>query len=182
MKINSINKKVPAWTFDHGFYRLHFLPANQSRASCIGSATETCAASHRLCARCLVQGQSINAAENVMQVPAIASCIFWEDLGRLNLIITAQGGGGSSKDRKPIPPIPIGEVSCCDPWMEERTHWWIERWLRLGVSHFLFVSCSSLSNCLYLSLSVCSTFCPSISLMIYRLLCLSTSHYVSIYL
>ena len=29
---------------------------------------------------------------------------------------TAQGGGGSFKDRKPI-----GEVSCCDSWMAERT-------------------------------------------------------------
>jgi hypothetical protein len=29
---------------------------------------------------------------------------------------TAQGGGGSLKDRKPI-----GEVSCCDSWMAERS-------------------------------------------------------------
>ena len=29
---------------------------------------------------------------------------------------TAQGGGGSFKDRKPI-----GEVSCCESWMAERT-------------------------------------------------------------
>ena len=29
---------------------------------------------------------------------------------------TAQGGGGSSKDRKPI-----AEVICCDSWMAERT-------------------------------------------------------------
>ena len=28
---------------------------------------------------------------------------------------TAQGGGGSFKDRKPI-----GEVGCCDAWMAER--------------------------------------------------------------
>ena len=37
---------------------------------------------------------------------------------------TAQGGGGTFKDRKPI-----GEVGCCDAWMAEQSHWWIERWL-----------------------------------------------------
>ena len=30
---------------------------------------------------------------------------------------TAQGGGGSFKDRKPI-----GEVDCCDAWMAEQNH------------------------------------------------------------
>ena len=35
---------------------------------------------------------------------------------------TAQGGGGSFKNRKPI-----GEVGCCDAWMAERIHWWTER-------------------------------------------------------
>ena len=37
---------------------------------------------------------------------------------------TAQGGGGSFKNRKPI-----GEVGCCESWMAERSHWWIERCL-----------------------------------------------------
>ena len=37
---------------------------------------------------------------------------------------TAQGGGGSFKNRKPI-----GEVGCCESGMAERSHWWIERWL-----------------------------------------------------
>jgi len=39
---------------------------------------------------------------------------------------TAQGGGGSFKDRKPI-----GEVGCCKSRMAERIHWWTERWLEL---------------------------------------------------
>ena len=39
-------------------------------------------------------------------------------------VCTAQGGGGSFKDRKPI-----GEVRCCESWMAEQIHWWIERWL-----------------------------------------------------
>ena len=30
---------------------------------------------------------------------------------------TAQSGGGSFKDRKPI-----GEVDCCDAWMAEQSH------------------------------------------------------------
>ena len=38
---------------------------------------------------------------------------------------TAQGGGGSFKNRKPI-----GEIGCCESRMAERSHWWTERWLR----------------------------------------------------
>ena len=37
---------------------------------------------------------------------------------------TAQGGGGSFKNWKPI-----GEVGCCESGMAERSHWWSERWL-----------------------------------------------------
>ena len=59
---------------------------------------------------------------------------------------TAQGGGGSFKNRKPV-----GGVSCCGAKMAERTHWWIERWL--SVSAFLSFSFSfslSLSFGIYL--------------------------------
>ena len=59
-------------------------------------------------------------------------------------VVTAQGGGGSFKDRKPV-----GEVSCCDSWMAERTRWWTERWLRLWISLSLSLSVS-LSSCLSL--------------------------------
>ena len=50
---------------------------------------------------------------------------------------TAQGGGGSFKNRNPI-----GEVGCCESRMAERSHWWIERWLMspLFLSLFLFFS------------------------------------------
>ena len=34
---------------------------------------------------------------------------------------TAQGGGGSFKNRKPI-----GEIDCCESPMTEQKHWWIE--------------------------------------------------------
>ena len=40
---------------------------------------------------------------------------------------TAQGGGGSFKNRKPL-----GEVGCCESRMAERIHWWwADRWLEL---------------------------------------------------
>ena len=55
---------------------------------------------------------------------------------------TSQGGGGSFKDR-------IGEVSFCDAWMAKRTHWWIERWLRLSLS-LTFSLCLSISASVYL--------------------------------
>ena len=42
-----------------------------------------------------------------------------------NTSSTAQGGGGSFKNRKPI-----GEIGCCESRMAERSHWWTERWLR----------------------------------------------------
>ena len=37
---------------------------------------------------------------------------------------TAQDGGGNFKDRKPI-----GEAGCCESWMAEQVHLWIQRWL-----------------------------------------------------
>ena len=47
----------------------------------------------------------------------------------LNTSSTAQGGGGSFKNRKPI-----GEVGCCESRMAERRHWWTDRWLELCFS------------------------------------------------
>ena len=51
---------------------------------------------------------------------------------------TAQGGGGSFKNRKPI-----GEVGCCESGMAERIHGWTERCLRSPL-------CLSLSLTIYL--------------------------------
>ena len=53
---------------------------------------------------------------------------------------TAQGGGGSFKDRKLI-----GDVGCCESRMVERSHWWTDRWLRSPLS-------LSLSLAIYLSI------------------------------
>ena len=71
---------------------------------------------------------------------------------------TAQGGGGSFKNRKPI-----GEVGCCESGMAERSHWWTERCLRSP----LFLS---------LSLTIClPTYLPTY-------LAIYLSMYISIYL
>ena len=45
---------------------------------------------------------------------------------------TAQGGGGSFKNRKPI-----GDVGCCESGMAERSHWLTERWLELCLLEWL---------------------------------------------
>ena len=72
---------------------------------------------------------------------------------------TAQGGGGSFKNRKPI-----GEISCCESGMAERIHWWTERCLislipSLSFSDYLpaYLSSSmylSIYRSIYLSLSI----------------------------
>ena len=71
---------------------------------------------------------------------------------------TAQGGGGSFKNRKPI-----GELGCCEWGMAERSHWWTERCLRSP----LFLS---LSLTIYLPTSLSSMY-----LSIYRSIYLSLS-------
>ena len=71
---------------------------------------------------------------------------------------TAQGSGGSFKNRKPM-----GEVGCCASQMAERSHWWTERWLRSPL--FLSLSLSvSLSFSLFLSLSLSFSLFLSLSL------------------
>ena len=114
---------------------------------------------------------------------------------RLKFGSTAQGGGGSFKNRKPI-----GEVGCCESRMAERIHWWTERWLRsplflsLSLSFSLFLSLSlSFSLFLWLStylptiaiyLSICLPVCLSIDRSIYLSIHLSIclSIYLSVYL
>ena len=74
---------------------------------------------------------------------------------------TAQGGGGSFKNRKPI-----GEVGCCESGMAERSHWWTERCL---ISLTLSISFSD-----YLP-TYLSIFYVSIYLSIYLSISLSLS-------
>ena len=100
---------------------------------------------------------------------------------------TAQGGGGSFKNRKPI-----GEVGCCESGMAERSHWWTERCLRsplflslsltiylptylpiylsilsIYLSIYLSLSLFHLSNCLAVYLSICPSIYLSICLPVY---------------
>ena len=83
---------------------------------------------------------------------------------------TAQGGGGSFKNRKPI-----GDIGCCESGMAERIHWWTERCLRSP----LFLS---LSLTIYLPTSLSSMYL-SIYLSIYLSLSFSlSSNYLSTYL
>ena len=66
---------------------------------------------------------------------------------------TAQSGGGSFKNRKPI-----GEVGCCESRMAERRHWWTDKWLRpllfLCLSFFLYKLSIYLSIYLSVYLSI----------------------------
>ena len=104
---------------------------------------------------------------------------------------TAQGGGGSFKNRKPI-----GKVGCCESGMAERIHWWIERWLMsplflslsLSFSDYLPTYLSIFYVSIYLSidlslslsfssvyLSICPAVYLSICLSIYLSVCPSLS-------
>ena len=67
---------------------------------------------------------------------------------------TAQGGGGSFKNRKPI-----GEIGCCESGMAERSHWWTERCLisltlSLSFSGYLPTYPSIFYVSIYLSISL----------------------------
>ena len=83
---------------------------------------------------------------------------------------TAQGGGGSFKNRKPI-----GEVGCCESRMAERIHWWTERWLRSPLFLTLSLSFSDYQPT-YLPIYL------SIYVSIYLSMYLSIYIYISIYL
>ena len=65
---------------------------------------------------------------------------------------TAQGGGGSFKNRKPIE-----EVGCCESGMAERSHWWTERCLisltlSISFSDYLPTYLPIYFLCIYLSI------------------------------
>ena len=100
-------------------------------------------------------------------------------------VVTAQGGGGSFKNRKPI-----GEVGCCESRMAERSHW-LHLFLELSLWVFIYLyDCPStyvsicLSVCLFIDLSIDLSICLSVYLSICLSVYLSTylSIYLSIYL
>ena len=101
---------------------------------------------------------------------------------------TAQGGGGSFKDR-----TSIGEMSCGDSWMAERTDgpkggWHSESLFSLSLSIYasicltVYLSICRICRSVYLSIhiSVCLSICLSIYLPTYLSIWLSI--YLSIYL
>jgi hypothetical protein len=87
---------------------------------------------------------------------------------------TAQGGGGSFKNRKPL-----GEIGCCESGMAERIHWWTERCLRFPL--FLSLSLTiypptnlssmylSIYRSIYLSLSLSSNYLSIIYIYTYNI-------------
>ena len=97
---------------------------------------------------------------------------------------TAQDGGGSFKNRKPI-----GAVGCCESRLAERIHWWTESWLECRIIHlsiYLSIHPSILVFCLLiylpvnLSISLSSVF-PSICLALYLSMQPSIHHPISVY-
>ena len=106
-------------------------------------------------------------------------------INMINTSSTAQGGGGSFKNRKPI-----GEVGGCESGMAERSHWWTERCLRsplllsLSLTIYLCIYVSmylstylSIYRSVYLCnfLSIYLSICLPIYLSIYRSIYLSLS-------
>ena len=81
---------------------------------------------------------------------------------------TAQGGGGSFKNRKPI-----GEIRCCESGMAERIHWWTERCLRSPLILSLSLTIYPPTNLSSIYLSIYLSIYRSIDLSIYRSIDLS---------
>ena len=95
---------------------------------------------------------------------------------------TAQGGGGSFKDRKHI-----GEVSCCDSWMAEKIDGRKGGWGSESLSLSIYRSINlfgylSIYLSIYLAsyLSISTSVYLSICLCVYRSICLSS--WLSIFL
>ena len=94
---------------------------------------------------------------------------------------TAQGGGGSFKNRKPI-----GEIGCCESRMAERIHSWTERWLVCRLIHpsihpriLLFCLLIYVSVNLSISLSFHPCLCSRPSIILF--LSMRPSVYLSLY-
>ena len=112
--------------------------------------------------------------------------VFWMLDSSICTSSTAQGGGGSFKNRKPI-----GEIGCCESGMAERIHWWTERCLRsplfltyqpifyVSIYLSIYLSLSLFHLITYLSiylsfyLSIFLSFYLSIFLSFYLSICLS---------
>ena len=105
-------------------------------------------------------------------LPAIPLALqeIWEYINRggyatqdINTSSTAQGDGGSFKNRKPI-----GEIGCCGLGMAERIYWWTERCLRSPLFLSLFLTIYPPTNLysmyLFIDRSIYLSLYPSIYL------------------
>ena len=102
-------------------------------------------------------GEAWLLTESSLLVYSRQRASWFECVWATNTSSTAQGGGGSFKNRKPI-----REAGCCESGMAERSHWWTERCLRSP----LFLS---------LSLTIYLPTYPSMYLSIYRSISVSLS-------
>ena len=98
----------------------------------------------------------------------IVQCTSWNTNNPRNIYIilyimytssTAQGGGGSFKNRKPI-----GEIGCCESGMAEQIHWWTERCLRSPLFLSLSLTIYPPTNLSSMHLSIYRSIYPSLSL------------------
>ena len=90
---------------------------------------------------------------------------------------TAQGGGGSFKNRKPI-----GEIGCCESRMAERIHSWTERWLVCRLIHLsIYPSIHPSTYPSFLSTDLCV--CQPIHLFVFPSMSMQPSihHPISVY-
>ena len=117
------------------FFLLIFLSSNSFSSTLLSSNLSLLSASSLLCFSSVHIVGSLTS-----KLPSITSS-------------TAQGGGGSFKNRKPI-----GEIGCCESGMPERIHWWTEKCLRsplflsLSLTIYLPTSLSSMYLSIYWSI------------------------------
>ena len=103
--------------------------------------------------RCLVNGMVVfgfttfkrRTVANVSDFFCCRNGVFFAT----NTSSTAQGGGGSFKNRKPI-----GAVGCCESGMAERSHWRTERCLRSPLFLWLSTYLPIYFLCIYLSVDL----------------------------
>ena len=107
-----------------------------------------------------------------VEIPTILVIYIYIILYIMYTSSTAQGGGGSFKNRKPI-----GEIGCCESGMAEQIHWWTERCLRSPLFLSLSPTIYPPTNLSSMHLSIYRSIYPSLSLSISL-----SSNYLSIYL
>ena len=109
---------------------------------------------------------------NVYMYMCTHECLLWGGYTSS----TAQGGGGSFKNRKPI-----GEVGCRKSRMAERINWWTERWLECRTIYLPIYLSIHPFVCLSAYLSIYRFLSPCIYLSTNPSSCLS-SYLLSVYL